>query len=55
MLPITDTTLDLLVLKLVLHAAGLWLLLLRILAPIAAWTEDDVLTNRCGIGCVNCG
>lgn len=51
MLPVTNTTLDLLVLELVLHAACLWLLLLGILAPVGAWAENDVLTNRCGIGC----
>ena len=49
MLSGTDTALDLLILKLILHAASLWLLLLRILAPVDAWLEDDVLAHRGGV------
>ena len=44
MLPITDTTLDLLVLQLILHTSSFSLLLLRVLAPVCARSEDDVLT-----------
>ena len=51
MLAVTDTTLDFLVLQLVLHASGLSLLLLRILAPVAARSEDDVLSYTRGVCC----
>jgi hypothetical protein len=48
MLSSTDSALDFLVLKLVLHASHLDLLLLRILAPVDAGLENDVLADgRC--------
>lgn len=52
MLSVTDTTLDLLVLQLVLHGlcVGVGGLVLGILSPVDAWSEDDVLTDRGGIG-----
>jgi hypothetical protein len=46
MLSRTDTTLDLLVLELVLELVRLADLLLGILAPVDAGPEDDVLSNR---------
>lgn len=52
MLSVTDTTLDFLVLKLVLHAALLAALLLSLLGlylPVGAWAEDDVLADGGGI------
>jgi hypothetical protein len=49
MLSGTDTALDLLVLELVLHAALLRLLLLRVLAPVDGWLEDDVLADGGGV------
>jgi hypothetical protein len=52
MLAVANTTLDLLVLELVLHGLGVGVgrLVLGILAPVDAWSEDDVLTDGCGIG-----
>lgn len=52
MLSVTDTTLDFLVLQLVLHSLGVGILclVLGVLAPVDAGSEDDVLTNRGGIG-----
>lgn len=52
MLAVTDTTLDLLVLQLVLHSLGVGIgaLVLGILAPVEAGSEDDVLAHRGGIG-----
>jgi hypothetical protein len=44
MLPITDTTFDLLVLQLILHTSSLGLLLLGVLTPVCARSENDVLT-----------
>lgn len=49
MLAVTDTALDLLVLQLVLHASGVGLLLLGVLAPVRAGSEYDVLANGGGI------
>jgi hypothetical protein len=51
MLAVTDTTLHLLVLQLVLHGLGVGIggLVLGILAPVHAWSEDDVLANGGGI------
>lgn len=43
MLSVTNTTLDLLVLELILHAASFSLLLLCILTPVRAWSEYDIL------------
>ena len=51
MLSITDTTLNLLVLQLVLHGAGLGGLLLGVLSPVGTWLEDDVLSDRGGVWC----
>ena len=51
MLSVTDTALNLLILQLVLHASSLGLLLLSILAPVCAWTENDILSNRGSISC----
>jgi hypothetical protein len=45
MLPVADTTLDLLILQLVLDAADLGLLLLRVLAPVHRRLEDDVFAH----------
>jgi len=45
MLSVTDTTFDFLILKLVLHATGLGLLLLRIFSPVGARSEYDVLAD----------
>ena len=52
MLSVTDTALDFLVLQLVLHALGVGVvrLVLGILAPVYAGSEDDVLSDRGGIG-----
>lgn len=52
MLAIADTALDLLVLELVLHGLGVRVgaLLLGILAPGDAGSEDDVLADGGGIG-----
>lgn len=52
MLSVTDTTLDLLVLQLVLHGLGIRIgsFVLGVLAPVDAGAEDDVLTDRGGIG-----
>jgi hypothetical protein len=52
MLAITDTAFDLLVLELVLHGLGVLVgaLILGILAPGDAWSEDDVFTDGGGIG-----
>jgi hypothetical protein len=48
MLAVTNSTLDLLILQFILHAADLSLLLLRILTPVRARSEYDVLTHaRC--------
>jgi hypothetical protein len=49
MLAVTDTALDLLVLQLLLQVSGLGLLLLRILAPVCAGSEYDVLADGGGI------
>jgi hypothetical protein len=49
MLAVTNSTFDLLVLELVFHASGLRLLLLRILTPVRARSEDDILTYARGI------
>lgn len=51
MLSSTDTALDLLVLQLVLHASGLWLLLLGILAPVDRWLENNILADGGGVQC----
>lgn len=45
MLSVTDTTFDLLILQLVLHASSLSLLLLRIFSPVGAGSEYNVLTD----------
>jgi len=45
MLSITNTTFDLLVLQLILHASSLSLLLLRIFSPVRAGSEYDVLAD----------
>lgn len=47
-LAVTDTALDLLVAQLVLHGLGVGvrLLVLRVLAPVGAGPEDDVLAHR---------
>lgn len=52
MLAVANTTLDLLVLKLVLHGLGVGVLalLLLILAPVRARPEDDVLTDGGRVG-----
>lgn len=52
MFAIANTALDFLVLQLVLHGLGVGIggLVLGILAPVDAWSEDDVLTNGGGIG-----
>jgi hypothetical protein len=52
MLSVTDTTLDLLVLQLVLHGLGVGVvgLVLGVLAPVGAGAEDDVLADGGGIG-----
>jgi hypothetical protein len=50
MLSITDTTFDLFILQLVLHAAHLWFLLLRVFTPVRARSEDDILADGSGIG-----
>lgn len=52
MLTVTDTTLDLLVLKLVLHGLGgvFGGVILLGLSPVDAWSEDDVLTDGGGVG-----
>lgn len=47
MLSSTNSALDFLILKLVLHASDLDLLLLRILAPVDARLENNVLANSC--------
>jgi len=48
MLAVTDTTLDLLILQLILHTSNIRLLLLCILAPVNARSEYDVLSHtRC--------
>ena len=44
MLPITNTTFDLLILQFILHASSFSLLLLRIFAPICAGSKYNVLT-----------
>lgn len=51
MLSVTDTTLDLLVLELLLHrlSVGVGALLLLVLAPVDAGAEDDVLANGGGV------
>lgn len=51
MLAVADTTLDLLVLELVLHRLGVGVcaLVLGILAPVDAGAEDDVLADRRGV------
>lgn len=51
MLSRTDTTLDLLVLELVLHGlcAGIGALVLLVLAPVNAGAEDDVLADGGGV------
>ena len=51
MLSVADTTLDLLVLQLVLHALSIGVvgLILGILAPVNAGSKDDVLADRGGI------
>ena len=54
MLTITNSTLDLLVLQLLLDTSRLRLLLFRILFPIRARSEDDVLTYWGGICCWSC-
>ena len=57
MLTVANTTLDLLVLELVLHGLGggvVGLLLLG-LSPVDAWSEDDVLTDGSGVGSRACG
>lgn len=52
MLTVANTTLDLLVLELVLHGlgGGVGGLLLLGLSPVDAWSEDDVLADGGGIG-----
>jgi hypothetical protein len=52
MLTIANTTLDLLVLELILHGlgGGVGGLVLLGLSPVDAWSEDDVLTDRGGVG-----
>jgi hypothetical protein len=52
MLTVANTTLDLLVLELVLHGLGgsVGGLVLLGLSPVDAWSEDDVLTDRGGVG-----
>lgn len=52
MLSVTNTTLDLLVLQLVLHGlrVGIGALVLGILSPVDARSEDDVLAHGGGIG-----
>jgi hypothetical protein len=50
MLSAANTTLDLLVLELVLELILCVALLLGVLAPVEARSEDDVLANGCGIG-----
>lgn len=52
MLAVTDTALDLLVAQLVLHGLGVGvrLLVLRVLAPVGAGPEDDVLAHRRRVG-----
>lgn len=52
MFAVANTTLDLLVLELVLHrlSVGVLALVLGVLAPVDAGSEDDVLTNGGGIG-----
>lgn len=49
MLAVTDTTLDGLVLELLLHGVGVrvLVLVLGVLAPVGAEAEDDVLGHRC--------
>lgn len=51
MFAVADTTLDFLVLELVLHRLGVGVLalVLGILAPVDAGSEDDVLADRCSI------
>lgn len=52
MLAVTDTALDLLVAKLVLHGlrVGVGLLVLGVLAPVGAGPEDDVLAHGGRVG-----
>lgn len=52
MLAVADTTLDLLVLELVLHGlgVGVLVLVLGILAPVDGGLEDDVLADRSRVG-----
>lgn len=50
MLSAANTTLDLLVLELVLELILRVALLLGVLAPVEAGSEDDVLTDRGGVG-----
>lgn len=52
MLTVANTTLDLLVLELVLHGLGSSVggIVLLGLSPVDAWSEDDVLTDRGGVG-----
>lgn len=51
MFAVTNTTLDLLVLELVLHSLGVGILalVLGILAPVHAGSENDVLSDGCRI------
>lgn len=53
MFAVANTALDLLVLELVLHRlrVGVLALVLGILAPVDAGSEDDILADGCGIGC----
>ena len=51
MLAVTNTTFDLLVLQFVLHTANLGLLFLRILTPIRARSEYDVLSHARRVRC----
>ena len=49
MFSITDTTFDLLILQFIFHASHFRLLLFRILPPVHAGLENDVLAYGCGI------
>lgn len=52
MFSVTDTALDRLVLELLLHGVGVGVLrlVLRVLAPVGAEAEDDVLADRRRVG-----
>jgi hypothetical protein len=49
MFSVTDTTFDLLILQLIFHTSHFRLLLFRILPPIHAGFENDVLANGRGV------